>query len=120
MLALATMPSVSGQELRVLHIKVVLVDADGKATPAARHGLLVSDEPPSAAPRLVVTNLDGVVDVRLRPGHYVVESDKPVAFKGKAYQWVQMVDVVAGRDTTLELTAGNAEIEPLTSDAAAA
>jgi hypothetical protein len=40
-----------------------------------------------------------------------VESDKPVAFQGKAYQWTQILDVHAGRETTLELTAGNAEVE---------
>jgi S1-C subfamily serine protease len=40
-----------------------------------------------------------------------VESDRPVVFHGKAYQWTQMVDIVAGRDAVLELTADNAEVE---------
>jgi len=37
-----------GQALSVLHIKVVLVDADRKATPVPRHVLLISDirQPP--------------------------------------------------------------------------
>src|SRR5512145_113846 len=105
----------SGQALSVLHIKVVLVDAERKATPVPRHGLLVSDNPASATPRLVVTGLDGTVDVKLRPGSYTVESDRAVAFHGKAYQWTQMVDIVAGRDTVLELTADNAEVEPVAS-----
>ena len=100
----------SGQPLSILHVKVVLVDAEGKATPVPRHALLVSDNPASAAPRLAVTRLDGTVDVKLRPGNYTVESDRPVAFHGKAYQWTQTVDIVAGRDTALELTADNAEV----------
>jgi hypothetical protein len=29
----------SGQELSVLHVKVVVVDAEGKATPVPRHAL---------------------------------------------------------------------------------
>jgi hypothetical protein len=39
-----------------------------------------------------------------------VESDEPVAFGGKGYQWAQTVDITAGRDVVLELTAANAEV----------
>src|SRR3984893_13804207 len=88
----------SGQELSVLHIKVVVVDAERKATPVPRHALLVSDNPATAPPRRIVTAPDGTANVRLRPGNYTVESDQPVVFHGKAYQWVQTVDIIAGRD----------------------
>jgi S1-C subfamily serine protease len=98
------------QEPVVLHIKVVLVDAEQKGTPVARHALLISANPTSAPPRRVVTALDGTVDVRLAPGNYTVESDRPVSFQGKAYQWTQIVDVAAGRDASLDLTTANAEI----------
>ena len=105
----------SGQELRVLHIKVVVVDAERKAMPVPRHALLISDNPASAPPRQIVTKVDGTADVRLRPGNYTVESDRPIVFHGKAYQWTQIVDIVAGRDAVLELTADNAEVEAATS-----
>ncbi len=98
------------QTTSVLHIKVVLADADRNARPVPRHALLVSDNPGSAPPRLIVTGVDGTADVALRPGNYTVESDKPVTFQGKAYQWTQTVDVPAGRDAVLELTAANAEV----------
>jgi S1-C subfamily serine protease len=101
----------SSQAPSVLHIKIVLTDAQQKATPVARHALLISENPTSAPPRRIVTGPDGTADVRLRPGNYTVESDEPVAFEGKAYNWTQMVDVPAGRDAVLELTAGNAEVE---------
>jgi S1-C subfamily serine protease len=104
-----------GQALSVLHIKVVLVDADRKATPVPHHGLLISDNPATAAPRLIVTAVDGTADVRLRPGNYTIESDRPVAFQGKAYQWTQTLDIVAGRDDVLQLTEGNAEVGPVAS-----
>jgi S1-C subfamily serine protease len=104
------------QALSVLHVKVILVDAERRATPVPRHALLVSDNPPSAPPRRIVTGLNGTADVTLRPGNYTVESDRPVAFQGKAYQWTQTVHIVAGRDAVLELTADNAEVEPVTSD----
>ena len=103
-----------GQTLGTLHIKVVLVDAERKATPVAKHALLISDNPTTAPPRRVVTAMDGTADVKLPPGNYTVESDRPVAFQGQAYEWTTMVDVAAGRDTVLELTAGNAEVGPLT------
>lgn len=102
-----------GQALSVLHIKVVLVDAERKVTPVPRHALLISDNPATATPRLITTALDGTADVKLRPGNYTVESDRPVAFHGKAYQWTQIVDIIAGRDAVLELTADNAEVGPV-------
>ena len=106
------------QPLGVLQIKVVVADGAGQATPVPRHLLLISDNPSSAPPRRVFTSIEGSVEVRLPPGNYTVESDRPFAFEGKAYQWTQLVDVVAGRDTVLELGAGNAEVETLTSSTA--
>lgn len=110
---------VSAQEVSILHIKAGLVDAAGKATPVPRHALLISDEPPTMAPRRVVTGLDGTVNVRLRPGSYTVESDQPAIFEGKAYQWTRHVVIVAGREETLELTVANAEVETGAAAAAA-
>lgn len=104
-------PAVPRQPPAILHIKIVLIDADRKATPVPRHALLISDNPASAPPRRVVTGLEGTVDVRLPPGNYTVESEKPVAFDGKSYQWIQTLDVAAGKDAVLDLTAGNAEVE---------
>jgi len=98
----------------VLHIKVVVKDADGRATPVPRYLLLVSENPPSATPRRVMTALDGTADVRLRPGNYTVESDQPFAFQGKIYTWVATLDVAAGREAVLELTVENAEVESAT------
>ncbi len=108
-----------GQPLSVLHIRVALVDAEQKATPVPRYALLISDNPATAVPRRIITALDGTADVRLRPGNYTVESDEPVAFHGKAYQWTQILDIVAGRDAVLELTADNAEVAPATTTSAA-
>jgi S1-C subfamily serine protease len=109
-----TASEASAQAPSVLHIKIVLLDADRKATPVPRHALLISDNPATAPPRRIVTALDGTADVRLRPGNYTVESDQPVAFQGKAYEWTQILDIVAGRDAVLELTVDNAEIGPIT------
>jgi S1-C subfamily serine protease len=108
------------QPLDVLRIKVTIVDADGHARPVPRHALLISENPSSAPPRQAVTSLDGTAEVRLRPGNYTVESDEPLIFQGKAYQWRQTLDIPAGRVTSLELTAGNAVIEPAGSGAPSA
>src|ERR1700730_2726256 len=101
----------SGQVLSVLHVKVTLTDAAGASIPIARHALLISDNPATSTPRRVVTTPDGTVDVKLRPGSYTVESDEPVTFDGKSYQWTQTLEITAGRDVVLELTADNAEVE---------
>jgi S1-C subfamily serine protease len=114
-LTLATLLAVvtaaaAGQALSVLHVKVTLADAARVSMPVPGHALLISDNPATSAPRRVVTSADGTADVRLRPGNYTVESDEPVAFAGKGYQWTQTVDIIAGRDVVLELTAANAEV----------
>ena len=103
-------PAASAQALGTLHITVTLTDATGKTTSVARHALLISEDPPSTPPRRTVTTLAGTVDVPLRAGRYAVESDQPVAFEGKSYEWSQRVDIVAGQDATLALTADNASV----------
>lgn len=110
-LVLVMPPGAPGQTASILHIKVALIDAERNVTPVPRHPLLISDNPASAPPRLIVTGVDGTADVRLRPGNYTIESDRPVAFNGKGYQWRQTVDIVAGRDSVLDLTADNADVE---------
>ena len=114
-LLLASSQAESGQTLGVLHIRLVVADADGKAIPVPRHVLLISDNPATAAPRQITTALDGTADVKLRAGNYTVEADRPVVFHGKAYQWTQTIDIVAGRDAVLELNAGNADTDPAAS-----
>src|SRR5687768_1447163 len=103
-----------------LHITVTLADATGKSTPVARYALLISEEPPSAAPRRILTTLAGTADVSLRPGRYAVESDQPVAFDGKTYEWSQRIEILPGGDVTLQLTADNASIDNSTSATSAA
>ena len=110
----------SDQSTSVLHVKVVLADADGQARPVPRHALLISENPASAAPRRVVTGVDGTIDVKLKPGNYTVESDQPVALGGKAYQWTQVVNIAAGREANLDLTAANAEVGALVPSASGA
>jgi S1-C subfamily serine protease len=107
----------STQATGVLHVTVTLPDATQSPVPIARHALLISDNPPTREPRRVLTAADGTVVVNLAPGSYIVESDRPVGFAGKAYQWTSIVDVVAGRDTRLALTGQNAEELPLTAAA---
>ena len=101
----------AAQQLDVLRIKVTIVDADGRARPVPRHALLISENPSTAAPRQAITSLDGTAEVRLRPGNYTVESDQPLIFQGKSYEWSQTLDVAPGRVTSLELTADNAQVE---------
>lgn len=103
----------SAQALSVLRITVVLVDAEGNPAPVPRYGLLVSEIPASAAPRLIRTRVDGTADVRLRPGTYIIESDRPVTIQRNAYSWTQTVSIAAGRDAVLDLTVNNAEVEPV-------
>jgi S1-C subfamily serine protease len=119
-LGLLSSPATFAQALSTLHISITLPDGTGKITPVPRHALLISEEPPSAPPRRIVTTLAGTADVSLRPGRYAVESDQPVTFEGKTYEWSQRIDVVAGRDATLELTVGNASIEIATAAATSA
>jgi S1-C subfamily serine protease len=118
-LLIAAPSAAQNQALSVLRVHVALPDTNQKATPVPRHALLVSDNPATAPPRRIVTGIDGTVEINLRPGSYTVESDQPVAFGGKAYQWTETVEIPAGQNRTLELNAGNAETVPLTAAATA-
>jgi hypothetical protein len=108
-LALGFLP---GQEpaTAVLRVEVVLPDAQGQRTPVPRHALLISNDPVTAAPRRITTDLEGIATARLRPGRYIVESERAIAFHGKSYEWIKPVTVAATGDTVLQLTAENAEI----------
>lgn len=120
MLVVVVPGATGGQKAVRLNITVVLVDAAGTTTPVRRHALLISDNPPSAAPQRIVTARDGTAGLYLRPGRYIVESDQPVAFQGQAYRWIQTVDVVADHDMVLELTTDNARVGPVTASTLAA
>ena len=108
--ALLVSIALAGQETGVLRVRITLPDADGQAAPVARHALLISDNPATTVPRLVRTAADGSVQVTLVPGSYMVESDRAVVVQGQAYEWFQMVEVVAGQEVTIELTTSNAEV----------
>ena len=108
------------QALRTLQITVTLTDATGRTTAVARHALLISDDPPITAPQRIVTTLAGTANVSLPPGRYVVESDQPVAFQGRNYEWSRRLEIVAGRDATLALTADNASVGAVTAAATSA
>jgi S1-C subfamily serine protease len=110
----------SGQAPGVLRISVTLMNTERSPVPVPRHLLLISDNPSTSPPRRILTRADGTVEVSLRPGNYTVESDRPVISQGKAYQWGQIVDVFSGRDSTLALTAENAEVTAATESASPA
>jgi S1-C subfamily serine protease len=112
-LAFAAPAAIPAQTLAVLHIRAVLTDGTGQSRPVARHALIISDDPPTREARRIVTRVDGTADVKMLPGRYVVESDQPVALEGKAYRWRQTLDMVAGRDSSLDLTVANVVTEPI-------
>jgi hypothetical protein len=112
-LAVAVPVAIAGQTVAVLHIRAVLTDETGRATPVARHLLLISDNPQTRETLRIRTGLDGTATVRLTPGNYTVESDQPLVLQGKAYHWRQTLDIVAGRDSALDLTLANAVADPI-------
>jgi S1-C subfamily serine protease len=114
-LALGLLCLAAVRQLGTLKIVVTIVDDAGQGRPVPRHALLISENPATRAPQRVVTSIDGKAELHLTPGNYTIESDEPLIFRGKSYEWNQTVDVVAGRDTAVEFTAANAQ----TSSAAA-
>jgi hypothetical protein len=98
----------ASQDGGVLRIRVALPDGAGGLIPMPRVVLLVSDNPSTTEPRRVRTLADGTIELRLKPGSYTVESDQPVSLSGRLFSWTQTLDVPAGKETTLDLTAANA------------
>ena len=118
-LAVSSSPVLT-QASSTLNITVTVTDGTGPTTPVARHALLISDEPPTAPPIRIVTTLAGTAQVSLPPGRYAVESDQPVTFQGRRYEWSRRLEIVAGRDATLALTADNASVGAATAETASA
>jgi len=117
-LMLAVSAGVLVQAPAVLHIRVTVLDAGRGPVAVARHALLISDIPVTAPPHRAVTSTQGTADINLTPGRYIVESDRPASVGGRSYEWSQMVEVVAGRETTLALTADNAHVADATPEMA--
>ena len=118
LLGLSAAPA--GQAQAVLHVSVTLPDEGGVRTPVPGYILLVSDNPATVEPRRLRTAADGTATLRLRPGSYTVESDRPVALLGRGYQWTEILDLAAGTEVTLALTEDNAEVVEITDRATAA
>jgi S1-C subfamily serine protease len=116
-LALIAGPSLTAQESRQLQIRVTIDDGAGRSVPVARHILLISNNPATSPPRRTITAADGTVVLQLRPGSYIVESDRPAIVSGRAYQWIHPFEINAGRDEQVELTSANALVEAAPADA---
>lgn len=99
----------AAQPTGVLQVRVLL-ESDGQPRPWPRHALLVSDEPPSRPPWRVVSAADGTARLTLPAGAYVIESEAPLVFQGRTFEWRQTFEIVAGQEQRLELTAATAEI----------
>jgi len=119
-LAVALCAGAFAQELAVLHVKVSVLEPGRGLLPAVGHALLVSDNPPTSVPRRVVTSSEGTAELRLRPGNYTIESERPFILNGRSYEWTKTIDIVVGRDATLELTADNAAVRAVPADLARA
>lgn len=117
---LLTFAVAHAQDTGVLRISVVVADAGGTAVPVPRAVLLISDNPAAREPRRVRTGADGTVEIKLPAGNYTVESDVPVRLGARNFAWTQTLDVPAGRDTVLQLTAENAAEVSDAADASAA
>lgn len=100
---------VDGQAPATVTIAVVVDGADGRPQPVPRFALQITDNPASAPPRRTVTGTDGTVDVRLAPGNYTIESQRPFTVGPAIYQWAVTVEVAAGQRTVVTLSTANAE-----------
>lgn len=98
-------PPPAAQNGRV-RISVVLVDANLNVKPVPKHVLLI-EEGDGGPPVRLVTDLTGVVEAELKAGTYVVQSERPVEFQGRAYRWRQPLTVKSGQLITLELSIDN-------------
>jgi len=110
----------SAQSLGVLHLSVQLPDSGQRLAPVPRYALLISDNPPTASPRRIITGADGTAVVRLPQGNYTVESDSTIALGGSTYEWTLTIDITAATDATLSLTPANASVTTMADTADAA
>ena len=99
--------------------QVSIVDADQRPVPVARHALLISDNPSSLRPGASSPRRTAPLKSACAPA---TTRWNRIGRRGAGTRLPvdQIVDIVAGRDTTLELTAANAEVGPVTAEMEAA
>jgi hypothetical protein len=99
----------AAQATATLKVSVLIVDADLNVKPVPRHVLMVRRADGAGDPQRLVMGFDGKAELKLAPGNYTLESEKPVEFQGHAYHWKQPVTVAAGATpTSVELSIDNA------------
>lgn len=92
----------------VLKVYVAVIDADLNVKPVPRHVLLVRAANGLGDAARIVTGFDGRTEIKLTPGTYTLESDRPVEFQGHAYRWKETVTVQENAPTLVELSIDNA------------
>lgn len=95
-------------EPATLTVKAVLVDEQLNQKPVPRLEIGIENADVGMDTVKIRTNFDGIAQTKLMPGRYVLTTEAPAKFGGKAYRWSELVDLKT--DTTLEWSNDNAAI----------
>lgn len=100
--------SLIAQASATLRVSVLLIDADLNVKPVPRHALTVKRADGKGDATRLVMGFDGRAEIRLEPGSYILESERPVEFQGHSYRWRYSVTVRPTGITAAELSVDNA------------
>jgi hypothetical protein len=99
------------QRPATLRVRAVLIDGQSNRRPVARHVMHLDEVPSKATPQRVDLDFEGLAELSLPAGKYLLQSERAVEFQGRTYRWRVPVDLKSGETVVLELTGDNATVE---------
>lgn len=106
-----TLPAYPQATAAKVSVKVTVVDDALNLKSVPKFPLLVSGKGRSVFPESrIATSAEGVADIFLSPGTYVIASEKPLVFQNRNFTWREEFVVENGNAITVELSNNNASI----------
>ena len=110
-LALAASP-VFTQSLEKVLIKVTVVDDALNLKNVPKLPMVVRRADDATTPvTKISTSAEGIVELVLTPGNYIVSSEKPLSFQNRNFSWEKTFVVERGKTVVIDLSSDNANVE---------
>jgi S1-C subfamily serine protease len=94
-----------------LQVRVVLVTSDLSLKPVPKRRFLIVPDAGEKEPIRVTTDFQGEIVTSLPSGRYRLRAEAPVEFEEQFFSWDVELEIIAGGETSVELSNDNAVIE---------
>lgn len=111
LVSLLSLPTIQAQSTENVSFKITVVDNDLNLRNVPKFVLVIRKPgDPSFPETRITTTSEGVVTLSLRPGYYLVTTDKPLLFQNRSYNWELPFAVEREKLITVDLSSHNTKI----------